>query len=247
MRQTWMAQLILAISLCGMSLFILKVFYYSYAWFCSLSEGRTSFFCTRLFNRKLSVNSYFCFQLALLHSVSYFFSLYQSPSLPSCKVSDAISSNIDEVLLINLFPNVFVFVIHHKDWLTWWNWQTWWTLLKFFYLKWPYSDGWLSYSDPCDSRTPAPMLWIFSFFWRYYLCYTMAFSPFKNFDYCCLSFHWLSIKLKTILVLIGMVFVLISEMFHEMISLNLMFLRLFDWSLNLFYEVSFSWYCFGSL
>ena len=192
MRQTWMAQLILAISLCGMSLFILKVFYYSYAWFCSLSEGRTSFFCTRLFNRKLSVNSWW-------------------------------------------------------NWLTWWNWQTWWTLLKFFYLKWPYSDGWLSYSDPCDSRTPAPMLWIFSFFWRYYLCYTMAFSPFKNFDYCCLSFHWLSIKLKTILVLIGMVFVLISEMFHEMISLNLMFLRLVDWSLNLFYEVSFSWYCFGSL
>ena len=153
MRQTWMAQLILAISLCGMSLFILKVFYYSYAWFCSLSEGRTSFFCTRLFNRKLSVNSYFCFQLALLHSVSYFFSLYQSPSLPSCKVSDAISSNIDEVLLINLFPNVFIFVIHHKDWLTWWNWQTWWTLLKFFYLKWPYSDGWLSYSDPWLSHS----------------------------------------------------------------------------------------------
>ena len=67
------------------------------------------------------------------------------------------------------------------------------------------------------------MLWIFSFFWRYYLCYTMAFSPFKNFDYCCLSFHWLSVKLKTILVLIGMVFGLISKMFHEMISLNLMF------------------------
>ena len=99
------------------------------------------------------MNSYFCFQLALLHSVSYFFSLYQSPSLPSCKVSDAISSNIDEVLLINLFPNVFIFVIHHKDWLTWWNWQTWWTLLKFFYLKWPYSDGWLSYSDPWLSHS----------------------------------------------------------------------------------------------
>ena len=74
--------------------------------------------------------------------------------------------------------------------------------------------------------TLALLLLCYGFFsfliWRYYLCYTMmAFSPFKNFD--CLSFHWLSAKLKTILVLIGMVFVLISEMFHEMISLNLMF------------------------
>ena len=83
------SQLILAISLWGVSLFILKGFYYSYAWFCSLSEGRISFFCIRLFTRKLSVNSYLRFQLALLHSVSYFFSLYQSPSLPSCKVFDA--------------------------------------------------------------------------------------------------------------------------------------------------------------
>ena len=70
------------------------------------------------------------------------------------------------------------------------------------------------------------MLWIFFFLLTLlFVLYnnTMAFSPFKNFDYCCLSFHWLSVKLKTILVLIGMVFELISEMFHEMISLNLMF------------------------
>ena len=57
---------------------------------------------------------------ALLHSVSYFFFLYWSCSLSLSQVFDAISSNIDEVLLINLSANMFVFVdlnVHHKDWL----------------------------------------------------------------------------------------------------------------------------------
>ena len=41
-------------------------------------------------------------------------------SLSLCKVFDSILSNIDEVLLINPFANVFVFGdfnVHHKDWL----------------------------------------------------------------------------------------------------------------------------------
>ena len=67
-----------------------------------------------------SADSYLCFQLALLHSVSYFFFLYRSPSSALCTVFDSISSNIDEVLSIN--PSaVFVFGdfnVHHKDWLT---------------------------------------------------------------------------------------------------------------------------------
>ena len=57
----------------------------------------------------------------LLHSVSYFFFLYQSPSSSLCTVFDSISSNIDEVLSINPSANVFVFGdfnIHHEDWLT---------------------------------------------------------------------------------------------------------------------------------
>ena len=65
-----------------------------------------------------SANSYLCFQLALLHLVSYFFFLYQSPSLPLCMVFDSISSNIDEINSINLYANVFVFGdfnVHHKD------------------------------------------------------------------------------------------------------------------------------------
>ena len=68
-----------------------------------------------------SVDSYVCFRLTLLHSWSYFFFLYRSPSLSLCMVFDSISSNIDEVLSINPSANVFVFGdfnIHHKDWLT---------------------------------------------------------------------------------------------------------------------------------
>ena len=48
-----------------------------------------------------SADSYLCFRLALLHSVSYFFFLYRSPSSALCMVFDSISCNIDEVLLIN--------------------------------------------------------------------------------------------------------------------------------------------------
>ena len=56
-----------------------------------------------------STDSYLCFQLALLHSVSYFFFLYRSPSSALCTVFDSISSNIDEVLSINPSAMVFVF------------------------------------------------------------------------------------------------------------------------------------------
>ena len=68
-----------------------------------------------------SADSYLCFRLALLHSVSYFFFLYWSPSSSLCTIFDSISSNIDEVLSINPSANVFVFgdsTVHQKDWLT---------------------------------------------------------------------------------------------------------------------------------
>ena len=68
-----------------------------------------------------SADSYLCFRLALLRSVSYFFFLYRSPSSSLCTVFDSISSNIDEVLSINPSADVFVFGdfnVHHKDWLT---------------------------------------------------------------------------------------------------------------------------------
>ena len=68
-----------------------------------------------------STDSSLCFRLALLHAVSYSFSLYRSLSSSSCTAFNYISSNIDEVLSINQSANVFVFGdfnVHHKDRLT---------------------------------------------------------------------------------------------------------------------------------
>ena len=66
-----------------------------------------------------SADSCLCFRLALLHSVSYFFFLYRSPSSYLCTVFDSTTSNIDEVLSISPSANVFIFGdVHHKDWLT---------------------------------------------------------------------------------------------------------------------------------
>ena len=70
---------------------------------------------------KKTVDSYLCFRLALLHSMSNFFFLYRSPSSSLCTVFDSISSDIDEVLSINSSANMFVFGefnVHQKDWLT---------------------------------------------------------------------------------------------------------------------------------
>ena len=51
-------------------------------------------------------DSYLCFGLALLHSVSCFSLLYQSPSSSLCRIFYSISASIDEVLLINPSANV---------------------------------------------------------------------------------------------------------------------------------------------
>ena len=71
--------------------------------------------------KKDPTDSYLCFRLDLLHSVSYFFFPYQSPSSSLCTVFDSTSRKIDEVLSINPSANAFVFGdfnVHHKDWLT---------------------------------------------------------------------------------------------------------------------------------
>ena len=83
----------------------------THAWSCSSCEGRTSF-CTRL-TLENSVDSCVCFQMVSLHSVSYFFFLYQSPSWPLCTVFDAISSKIHEVLSVNP-STVFVFAWYEE-------------------------------------------------------------------------------------------------------------------------------------
>ena len=118
-RQTRMTQLILAISLWGYLPLIRKdssTHMHDLAVY--VKEGLP--FAPDL-SLENSANSYLCFRLALLHSMSYFFFLYRSHSLLLCTVFGSISSNIDEVLWINSFSNVFVFVdlnVHHMDWLT---------------------------------------------------------------------------------------------------------------------------------
>ena len=114
-RQTWITQLILAISLWEV------IFLYSKRFLILICMVKDGLPFARDLSLENSADSYLCFRLALLHSVSYFFFLYRSPSSSLCTVFDFISSNIDEVLSINASANVFVFVdfnVHHKDWLT---------------------------------------------------------------------------------------------------------------------------------
>ena len=97
-----------------------------------------------------STDFYLCFWVALLHSVSYHFFLYWSPSSSLCTVFDYISSNVDEVLSVNPSVNVFAFgdfSIHHEDWLDYSSWTDRSSELC-HNLKQPYSDGLFSYSDP---------------------------------------------------------------------------------------------------
>ena len=138
-----------------------------------------------------SADSYLCFRLALLHSVSYFFFLYRSPSSALCMVFDSISSNIDEVLSINPSADAFVFGdfnIHHKDWLT--------------YSSGIDGPGELCYNfsisndltqmvnfptriRDCDSHSPALLdLFLSS---DASICSTMAFPPLGNSDHVVVS------------------------------------------------------------
>ena len=76
---------------------------------------------SREFSQENFADSYLCFRLALLRSVSYFFFLYRSPLSLLFTVFDSILSNIVEVLSIKPSTNVFAFgefSAHHKDWLT---------------------------------------------------------------------------------------------------------------------------------
>ena len=133
------------------------------------------------------MDSYLCFRLALLHSVSYFFFLYGSLLL-LCTVFD---TNIDVVLSINPSANLFVFGdfnVHHKDWLT-------------------YSGGTdrpgelchnFSFSNhhtqmvnfpnripDCDSHSPAPLDFFLSSDTS--ICSSMAFPPLRNSDHVAVS------------------------------------------------------------
>ena len=100
----------------GLSSFNSKRLCYSYAWFCSLCEGRSSLSWDLSLEDPLE--SCLCFQLALFHSVSCFFFHYCSPSSSLCTVFCAVSSKTEGALSINLSAYVFVsgdFNVHHMD------------------------------------------------------------------------------------------------------------------------------------
>ena len=134
--------------------------------------------CARNLFLENSADFYLRFRLASLHSVSYFFFLYRSPSSSLCTVFDSVSSNIDEVLSISPYANVFVFVdfnVHHKGWLT-------------------YSGGTDRPGEISNDLTQLTfprrsliitlailLFWIY-FFWRCYLFY-MTFPPLWNSDH----------------------------------------------------------------
>ena len=124
--------------------------------------------------------------------MSYFFFLYQSPSLSLCSIFDSISSNINEVLSINPSPNVFVFGVFnvdHKDWHT-------------YFVGTADRPGELCYIfsisndltkmvnfptqiPHCDSHSPALLdLFLSS---DASICSTMAFPPSENSDHVVVS------------------------------------------------------------
>ena len=136
-----------------------------------------------------SADSYLCFRLALLHSVSYFFFLYRSPSA-LCTVFGSISSNIHEVLSMN--PSaVFVFGdfnVHHKNWFTsssgtdrpgelCYNFSISNDLTQMVNFPTRIPD--------CDSHSPA-LLDLFHFS-DANICSTMAFPPLRNSDHVVVS------------------------------------------------------------
>ena len=110
---------------------------------------------------------------------------YRLPSSTLCTVFDSVSSNIDEVLSINLSANVFVFGdfnIHHKVWL--------------IYSSGTDRPGELCYNfsqmvnfptriPDCDSHSPALLDWFISSDAN--IGSTMAFPPLGNSDHIVVS------------------------------------------------------------
>ena len=138
-----------------------------------------------------SADSFLCFRLALLHSVSYFFFLQQSLSSALCTVFDSISSNIDEVLSINPSAIIFVFGdfnVDHEDWVTYsggtdqpgelcYNFSISNDLTQMVNFPTPIPD--------CDSHIPTLLDLFLSSDASF--CSTMAFPPLENSDHVVVS------------------------------------------------------------
>ena len=141
-----------------------------------------------------------------------------------CTVFDSVSSNIDGVLLIN--PSAYVFAfgdfkVHHKDWLIYSDDETdkpgelCYVLISNDLAQ---IVNFLTWILGCDSRSPTLLdLFLSS---DASICSTIAFPRLGNSDHVVVSvstdfpsnLNWIpsfTIYLMTILVLIGMVFVII--------------------------------------
>ena len=102
----------------GYLLLVQRDFTYMHGLVVHLKEGLPFAWDLPLEN---SVDSNLCFQLTLLRSMSYFFPLLITYFIfmhAWFLMLWGFWSNVDEVLLINPCANVFVFNLHHKDWLT---------------------------------------------------------------------------------------------------------------------------------
>ena len=164
-----------------------NIFCYSYAWYCSLCERRTSF-CMELISWKLCgfwIMFWTCFiSLSVIQLVSYFLFLYRSCSSLLSTVFDSISSNIYEILLINPSANVFEFGdfnVHHKDCLT--------CSGEFCYNFYISNDltqmnipTWI---PDCDSDSPVILDFFLSFDTS--ICSTTAFPPLRNSNHVVVS------------------------------------------------------------
>ena len=164
------------------------------------------------------------FGLALRHSISYFFFLHRSPS-SFCTAFDVVLSNRGEVRLV--IPSAYVYVfrdfnVHHKDFLT-------------------YSGGTDRPGELChnfchltmvnfptrilDCDSTALPFWIYFFSWPYFFwsCFNFHRLSFKTKQGCSFSSYSLWLFSGELWL---MVVVIIWEMLHGRISLNLVLLRL---------------------
>ena len=130
-----------------------------------------------------SADSYWCFWLGVLHSLSYFLFLCWSPFSSLYTVFDSIVSDIDEVPLIKPSANKFVFgyiVVHHQDWLSYFGGTD--RSGKLCYNFWLQATllWWLTtlLASQTGSHSPALLdLFISS---QASICSTMAFPPLGN-------------------------------------------------------------------
>ena len=85
-------------------------------------------------------------------------------------------------------------------------------LYDFSIIKQPYSDCWLSNSDPWPLLSQSCSFGSVSILWPQHLFYN-GFSSFGRFWSCCLSLHWLSFKRESGMLLFMIIFLLIGVLF----------------------------------